>query len=160
MDNIKANLGDDDDERQDIRLLRYILSDYHANCSKPSYIVLSNERTPFAEYVIPIFKYFSASTKLLSFIWCGKGSPSNKQLMLCLSESQRKLLDGIGFSCKDKVERVMMECSGEDDGNNTEFLEEEEVTMVLKQQQSGRSPVDAKDTIKAVSRSGQAIKEL
>lgn len=43
---------------------------------------------------------------------CEKGSPSNKQLMLCLSESQRKLLDGIGFSCKDKVERVMMECSG------------------------------------------------
>jgi hypothetical protein len=69
MDNIKANLGDNDDERQDIRLLRYILSDYHANCSKPSYIVLPNERTPFAEYAIPIFKYFSASTKLLSFIW-------------------------------------------------------------------------------------------
>ncbi|KAL7314614.1 hypothetical protein PS15m_012332 [Mucor circinelloides] len=60
-----------------------------------------------------IFKYFSASTKLLSFIWCEKGSPSNKQLMLCLSESQRKLLDGIGFSCKDKAESVMMECSGD-----------------------------------------------
>lgn len=69
MDDIKANLGDNDDERQDIRLLRYILSDYHANCSKPSYIVIPNERTPFAEYIIPIFKYFSASTKLLSFIW-------------------------------------------------------------------------------------------
>ncbi|KAI9266559.1 hypothetical protein BDA99DRAFT_436404 [Phascolomyces articulosus] len=170
--------------------------------------------------------------------------------MLCLSESQRKLLDGIGFSCKDKVERVMMECSGEEDGNHTEedtlklmeytsnclkneinqyqyaswttfgrrrifavqcignkltllstsrmgigkwcfveirsaivprdwedryylnrvmellmklkemLLEQEEVTMVLKQQQSGQSPVDIKDTIKAVSRSGQAIKEL
>ncbi|KAI7889072.1 uncharacterized protein EV154DRAFT_515725 [Mucor mucedo] len=40
--------------------------------------------------------------------------------MLCLSESQRKLLDGIGFSSKDKVERVMMECSGEEDGNHTE----------------------------------------
>ncbi|KAI8078733.1 uncharacterized protein BX664DRAFT_37952 [Halteromyces radiatus] len=69
MDDIKANTGDNDDEQQDKRLLRYILSDYHANCSKPSYIVLPNERTPFAEYVIPIFKYFSASTKLLSFIW-------------------------------------------------------------------------------------------
>ncbi|KAI8973823.1 hypothetical protein BDF20DRAFT_823899, partial [Mycotypha africana] len=112
MDNIEANLGDNDDERQDIRLLRYILSDYHANCSKPSYIVIPNERTPFAEYIIPIFKYFSASTKLLSFIWCEKGSPSYKQLMLCLSESQRKLLDGIGFSPKDRVERVLVECSG------------------------------------------------
>ncbi|ORE06806.1 hypothetical protein BCV72DRAFT_206728, partial [Rhizopus microsporus var. microsporus] len=49
--------------------LRYILSDYHVNCSKPSYIVLPNGRTPFAKYVTPIFKYFSASTKLLSLIW-------------------------------------------------------------------------------------------
>ncbi|CAO3701951.1 unnamed protein product [Rhizopus stolonifer] len=118
MDNIKANLGDNDDERQGIRLLRYILSDYHTNCNKPSYIVLPNERTPFTEYGIPIFKYFSTSTKLLSLSdkkiigWCEKDSPSNKQLMLCLSESQCKLLDGTGFSCKDKVERVMMECSG------------------------------------------------
>ncbi|KAI8349952.1 hypothetical protein EDC96DRAFT_519891 [Choanephora cucurbitarum] len=69
MDNTKVNIGDNDDERQDIRLLHYILSDYHANCSKPSYVVIPNERTPFAEYIIPIFKYFSASTKLLSFIW-------------------------------------------------------------------------------------------
>ena len=30
------------------------------------------------------------------------------------------------------------------------LLEQEEVTMVLKQQQSGRSPVDAKDVIEAV----------
>ena len=69
MDGIKANLGNNDDERQDIRLFRYILSDYHANCSKPPYIVIPNERTPFAEYIIPIFEYFSASTKLLSFTW-------------------------------------------------------------------------------------------
>ncbi|RCH84164.1 hypothetical protein CU097_008498, partial [Rhizopus azygosporus] len=51
---------------------------------------------------------------------CEKGSPSNKQLMLCLSESQYKLLDGIRFSCKDKVKHVMMECSGEEDGTHTE----------------------------------------
>lgn len=69
VDDIEAKIGNNNDERQDIRLLRYILSDYHANCSKPSYILIPNERTPFAEYIIPIFKYFSASTKLLSFIW-------------------------------------------------------------------------------------------
>ncbi|KAI9243764.1 hypothetical protein BY458DRAFT_448117, partial [Sporodiniella umbellata] len=109
---IKANPGDSDDERQNIRLIRYILSDYHANCSKPSYVITPNERTPFVEYIVPIFKYFSATTQLLSFIWCEKSSPSNKQLMLCLSEGQYKLLDGIGFSSKDKSERVMMECSG------------------------------------------------
>ncbi|KAI7857413.1 hypothetical protein BDC45DRAFT_435975 [Circinella umbellata] len=171
--------------------------------------------------------------------------------MLCLSKSQRKLLDGSGFSCKDKVERVMMECLGYvQDGKHTEkdtlklmeytsnclkneinqyqyaswttfgrrhifsvqsignkltllltsrmgiekwgfvevrsaivprdwedryylnrvmellmklkemLLEQEEVTVVLKQQQSGRSPVDPKDTIKAVNQSGQAINDL
>jgi hypothetical protein len=60
--------------------------------------------------------YFCSSVYDYIYIFflyrCEKGSPSNKQLMLCLSESQRKLLDGIGFSCKDKIERVMMECSG------------------------------------------------
>ena len=40
------------------------------------------------------------------------------------------------------------------------LLEQEEVTVVLKQQQSGRSPVDPKDTIKAVNQSGQAINDL
>jgi hypothetical protein len=40
------------------------------------------------------------------------------------------------------------------------LLEQEEVTMVLKQQQSGQSPVAIKDIIRAVSRSGQEIKEL
>lgn len=34
--------------------------------------------------------------------------------ILCLSESQRKLLDGIGYSCKDKVECLLLECSGYD----------------------------------------------
>ncbi|KAI9491056.1 hypothetical protein BDB00DRAFT_767810, partial [Zychaea mexicana] len=34
------------------------------------------------------------------------------------------------------------------------------LTMLLIQQESGVSPVDAEDTIKAVNRSGQAIKEL
>lgn len=40
------------------------------------------------------------------------------------------------------------------------LLEQEEVTMALKKQQSGRSSVDANDTVKAVSRSGQVTKEL
>lgn len=241
LDKSKTQPAESDDEKQNILFLRYLLTDYHANCNKPSYIVLPNERTPFAEYVIPIFKYFSASTNLLSFIWCEKGSPSNKQLMICLSESQRKLLDGIGFGCKDKIERVMMECSGEVDGEHTEedtlklmeytsnclknelnqypsaswttfgrrrmfaiqsigskltllstsrlgirkwcfveirsaivprgwedryyfnqlmellvkfkemLLEQEEVTLILKQQQSGRSPVDVEDTIEAIN---------
>ncbi|KAI7859314.1 hypothetical protein BDC45DRAFT_432927, partial [Circinella umbellata] len=65
IDEIKVIVEDNDDEKQNIRLLRYILSNYHANCTKPSYILLLNEPILFAEYnVIPIFKYFSASTHL------------------------------------------------------------------------------------------------
>ncbi|KAL1928566.1 hypothetical protein VTP01DRAFT_2922, partial [Rhizomucor pusillus] len=45
------------------------LSDYHVNCIKPFYSVQPYERTPFVEYIIPVFKYFSASTGLFSFIW-------------------------------------------------------------------------------------------
>ncbi|KAL4206079.1 hypothetical protein AB4K20DRAFT_1871560 [Rhizopus microsporus] len=60
-----------------------------------SYVTLqlSNELIPFAEYIILIFKYFNALANLLFFI------------------CQRKLLDGIEFSCKDKIGRVMMEFS-------------------------------------------------
>lgn len=42
-------------EKQMIQVIRYVLTDYHANCKKPT-LNNSNERTPFCEYVIPIFK--------------------------------------------------------------------------------------------------------
>jgi hypothetical protein len=63
---------DDDhtvDKIRGIRLLKYIINDYHANCEKPDYYTGSNEHTPYCEYVIPIFKYFSAVYKNLSFMW-------------------------------------------------------------------------------------------
>lgn len=56
-------------ERQSVNLLKYILTDYHANCKKPTYSTSPNERTPFCENVLPIFKYFSAVYGLLSFMW-------------------------------------------------------------------------------------------
>ncbi|KAG0190569.1 hypothetical protein DFQ28_001901 [Apophysomyces sp. BC1034] len=62
----------DDDERQELALLRYLLCDYHSNYVKPTYAILPNERTTFAGYIIPTFKYFSATTGLISFIWCEK----------------------------------------------------------------------------------------
>ncbi|KAL1927203.1 hypothetical protein VTP01DRAFT_5166 [Rhizomucor pusillus] len=38
----------------------------------PTYVTPPNERTPFAELCDTRFKYFSACTNLLSFIWCEK----------------------------------------------------------------------------------------
>ncbi|CAO3700086.1 unnamed protein product [Rhizopus stolonifer] len=56
-------------ERQYMQLLKYIMVDYHTNCEKPNYYTESNERTPYCEHVIPIFKYFSAVFKNISFVW-------------------------------------------------------------------------------------------
>lgn len=40
-----------------------------ANCMKPVALVQTNERTPFVEYVVPIFKYFSAVYQTISLQW-------------------------------------------------------------------------------------------
>lgn len=107
-------------EAKAIKLRKYIFIDYIANCEKPAYYPQANERTPYCEYVFPIFKYFSAVYKSLTFMWCEKGLEANKQLAVCLDDEQKKLMDGIGFSVKDKAERVVIECSGEEDGDHTE----------------------------------------
>ncbi|KAG2229519.1 hypothetical protein INT48_008408 [Thamnidium elegans] len=102
-----------------IQLMRFILTDFCANCSRPE-SSLTNERTPYVEYVIPIFKYFSATTKLMSFLWCEKGLVSNKLLAVCMPDyATKKLLDGIGTTIKDSLERVLIESSGEVDDKHT-----------------------------------------
>lgn len=88
------------------------MSDYHANCEKPAYYTDTNAFTPYYEYIIPLFKYFSAVYKNTSFMWCEKGLIANKQLAICLSDEQKKMMNGIGYSLKDKTERLMIECSG------------------------------------------------
>ncbi|KAL9538433.1 hypothetical protein MBANPS3_010932 [Mucor bainieri] len=80
-------------ESQVNELICLVLTDYYANCNKPASTV-TNERTPYIDYVmIPLFKYFSSTTKLMSFLWCEKGVPSHKLLGLCLpDDSTRKLV--------------------------------------------------------------------
>ncbi|KAI7881241.1 uncharacterized protein EV154DRAFT_428704, partial [Mucor mucedo] len=65
----KADNYHSKNEVQAINLLKYILIDYHANCEKPAYYTGTNERTPYCEHIIPVFKYFSAVYKNLSFMW-------------------------------------------------------------------------------------------
>ncbi|CAO3595813.1 unnamed protein product [Absidia cylindrospora] len=108
------------DDQQILNLMKYILTNYHANCLKPVPLTPINERTPFCEHVLPVFKYFSATTGLVSFIWCEKASMSIKQLMVYQPAGPLKLFDGIGTSVKDKVERILIECSGDMDGDHTE----------------------------------------
>lgn len=49
-----------EDTKKVILVIRLILTDFYANCLKPSPTKSLNERTPFVEYVVPIFKYYSA----------------------------------------------------------------------------------------------------
>ncbi|CAO3637994.1 unnamed protein product [Cunninghamella blakesleeana] len=107
------------DELQIILLIKYILTDFHANCLKPPPTATLNERTPFCESIVPIFKYFSSVTGIISFIWYEKSSETNKQLMIYLPGGQTKLFDGVGSSVKDKIERIFIECSGNEDGDHT-----------------------------------------
>lgn len=56
-------------DKKAIKLLKYVLNDYRANCEKPSYYMDANKPTPYGEYIVPIFKYLSAVYKNLSFVW-------------------------------------------------------------------------------------------
>lgn len=72
LDRVMFYNADDSHSKNDVQainLLKYILIDYHANCEKPAYYTDANERTPYCEHIIPIFKYFSAVYKNLSFMW-------------------------------------------------------------------------------------------
>ena len=127
QDDVNAIKKQDQDET--VMMIRRIMYDYHANCLKPMFTTRFNERTPFAEYVLPVLKYFGASTGLVSFFWyvyqsryfytkiqcsvnrCEIGSKAQKQVVICLSSGQKKLLDGIGFD-EHKLERVLVESSG------------------------------------------------
>ncbi|CAO3702389.1 unnamed protein product [Rhizopus stolonifer] len=120
VDNYKFDPTHSESDKKAIKLLKYIINDYHANCEKPVYYADANERTPYCEYIVPIFKYFSAVYKNLSFMWCEKGLVANKQLVICLDDDQKKLMDGIGYSIRDKSERLIIECSGEVDSEHTE----------------------------------------
>ncbi|KAI8887114.1 hypothetical protein K501DRAFT_176185, partial [Backusella circina FSU 941] len=69
VDTYKCDQNHSEGEIKGVRLIKYIMNDYHANCEKPGFYTNLNERTPYCEYVIPVFKYFSAVFKSLSFMW-------------------------------------------------------------------------------------------
>ncbi|KAI8067340.1 hypothetical protein BDF21DRAFT_112973 [Thamnidium elegans] len=69
VDSYKFDPTHSENDKKAIKLFKYIINDYHANCEKPVYYTDANERTPYCEYIIPIFKYFSAVYKNLSFMW-------------------------------------------------------------------------------------------
>jgi hypothetical protein len=59
----------DQDTTNAILLLRLVLTDFFVNCRKPAPKTALNERTPFVEYVVPIFKCYSAVYNDVCFQW-------------------------------------------------------------------------------------------
>lgn len=58
-----------DEDKIAKELIRLILTDYTANCMKPVYPTPTNERTPYVESIVPIFKYLSAVMGTVAFVW-------------------------------------------------------------------------------------------
>ncbi|CAO3623741.1 unnamed protein product [Mucor hiemalis] len=101
--NYKLDSTHPESDKEAIKLFRYIINDYHANCEKPSYYTNANERTPYREYIVPIFEYLTAVYKSLSIMWCEKGLAAHKQLVIYFDEDPKKLMDGIGYNIREKL---------------------------------------------------------
>ncbi|ORX57016.1 hypothetical protein DM01DRAFT_1362403 [Hesseltinella vesiculosa] len=97
--------GIPEDDMQLIDLIRLVLTDFWATAVKPDYPTSTNERTPFVESIVPLFKYLSAVMRSVAFVWCEKG------LSICIPQ-YTKLMDGIGTTLLDSVDRVLIESSG------------------------------------------------
>ncbi|KAI7888701.1 uncharacterized protein EV154DRAFT_304183 [Mucor mucedo] len=105
-----------EEEDKAILFIRLVLTDFYANCMKPPLLNKANERTPFVEYLVPIFKYYSAVYQNINFQWCEKGLDGNKCLKYFDLEDQgkKRLADGIGYVVADNTESMLIESSGEE----------------------------------------------
>ncbi|CEP14615.1 hypothetical protein [Parasitella parasitica] len=111
-----------EDTQKAILIIRLILTDFYANCLKPSPTNSLNERTPFVEFVVPIFKYYSAVYNDLTFQWCEKGLETNKCIVYYNADgkAKRRLADGIGYLVMDNSENLLFESSGEENDGHTQ----------------------------------------
>ncbi|KAG1315798.1 hypothetical protein G6F64_000370 [Rhizopus arrhizus] len=131
-----------EEEKLEMELVRLILTDFTATCEKPDYPAVTNERTPFVESIVPIFKYLSAIMGSITFVWCEKG------LSICVPVAT-KLLDGIGMTTLDHIHRILIESSGLGDGIHTEedTLNKLRTTRLQKPKLFGLQFVDYKLTL-------------
>ncbi|CEP19901.1 hypothetical protein [Parasitella parasitica] len=119
-----------EEEKKAILFIRLVLTDFYANCTKPPLINTINERTPFVEYLVPVFKYYNAVYQDINFQWCEKGLEGNKCLKYYNLEEKgkKRLADGIGYVVAESTESMLIESSGEDNeehkkGDTVKLLE-------------------------------------
>ncbi|KAG0169196.1 hypothetical protein DFQ30_003861 [Apophysomyces sp. BC1015] len=111
-----------DEEKKLFQVIQLVLTDFYANCCRPTPLLPLNERTPFIDHLVPVIKCYNAVYKMLHMQWGEKGFQSNKFIAICLpSEKQfpKKLVDGIGICVNDRAERMIVESSGEEDDDHT-----------------------------------------
>ncbi|KAG2230177.1 hypothetical protein INT48_003482, partial [Thamnidium elegans] len=106
-----------EEEKKVLVFGKLVIADYWANCVKPVVSVKLNERIPFVEHVVPIFKYFSAVYKnIVGFQWCEKGLETNRFISLYHTDEagRRRLSDGVGYVVGASDEVLLIESSGDD----------------------------------------------
>jgi hypothetical protein len=91
-------------------IISYALTDFHCSCKQS----FSIERTPFVEYVVPVFKYLAKETNMITFAWCEKLVESQKYTHIAKvdfesSEVDKKYADGLGKA--DDCETLFIESS-------------------------------------------------
>ncbi|OBZ81520.1 hypothetical protein A0J61_10434 [Choanephora cucurbitarum] len=95
-------------------IISYTLTDFHCNCKQPIVLNTNYERTPFVEFVIPVFKYLSKETNLLDFSWCEKLIQTHKYAQIAGVDYESrnvdiKYADGLGKA--NNLEAVFIESS-------------------------------------------------
>ncbi|CAO3639361.1 unnamed protein product [Mucor hiemalis] len=93
----------DTDTNNLANIISYTLTDFHCNCKQPMVTNSNHERTPFVDYVIPMFKYLAKETGLLDFSWCEKLVETQKYAQIAevdyeAAGTDRKYADGLGKS--------------------------------------------------------------
>ncbi|KAI9273833.1 hypothetical protein EDC94DRAFT_510359, partial [Helicostylum pulchrum] len=97
----KIHQSDNMKSKHFANITAYTLTDYHCNCKQPMVFNNNLEKTPFVEFVVPVFKYLAKETNLLGFSWCEKLTETQKYAQIAetnfvSANVDRKYADGLG----------------------------------------------------------------
>ncbi|KAG2195129.1 hypothetical protein INT47_006993 [Mucor saturninus] len=84
-----------------LNCIKFTMVDFLLNCMRTQKYNDDDERTPYCEIFIPIFKAFGNTTHKPTYVWCEKKAKDSDYIWLATNNFTRekgnvKLLDGIG----------------------------------------------------------------
>ncbi|KAI7894012.1 uncharacterized protein EV154DRAFT_580926, partial [Mucor mucedo] len=82
------------------QLMKYSLINFTINSMRITPIPTNDKRTIFVEYIVPIVKYFSNITALMSFLWCERKDKESASSIFFVTQvkSPTTLLNRIGIN--------------------------------------------------------------